>query len=490
MKRVINELTADEVRRGTGVKVGDFGTGSRTYVTRYERDPARAGDGRTLAKVCFFASVIIGIAALVWVELTLASTSQMLEEAMKKAVELDGPASIDASHNGKLVFFPVHNNIKLAGSPPADDFFGLNFPTDVATARRETEYCQWEEQSHTREIKEGTNPENGKEKIRREKEYFYHKGWRTHLVSSAFFDSPVAYHNPSRDPSPTKTFTASGGIDLLADGKRQLIISTNDFENALLPWQTVTLYKEGVRKLSQNALKEGFNEADHKYIYSRVPEDGFTGNPLVKAGASYLLDGVVDVNNIAAGTGFESLLAGAGLDWITKGTCKAGDIRVHFETRGLPQSASVLGMVTGNGQKIVPFTYTNGYSKVFASSSAVNELSSFAKQQDNETRRWAWMCRAGLAVVLLLGAWAGSDIYAPKAGTLPLFATIAAIGLGGAWAYSYGFDNKAALGVLAAGILAGVYTFLIVGGSSSEATKKSNDDNSVDNKTGEKAKTA
>ena len=31
MQRVYNELTADEVNRKGGIKVGDFGTGGRTY---------------------------------------------------------------------------------------------------------------------------------------------------------------------------------------------------------------------------------------------------------------------------------------------------------------------------------------------------------------------------------------------------------------------------------------------------------------------------
>ena len=37
-----------------------------------------------------------------------------------------------------------------------------------------------------------------------------------------------------------------------------------------------------------------------------------------KVGAAYLLDGVVDINTIAKGTGLEGLLGRAGLDWITK----------------------------------------------------------------------------------------------------------------------------------------------------------------------------
>ena len=61
----------------------------------------------------------------------------------------------------------------------------------------------------------------------------------------------------------------------------------------------------------------GFGEYDHQYFYSRVAENGRLMN-VGKVGAAYLLDGVVDINTIAKGTGLESLLGRAGLDWITK----------------------------------------------------------------------------------------------------------------------------------------------------------------------------
>lgn len=485
MKRVINELTADEVVRGSGVKVGDFGTGGRTYVKRYERNVGN-GDNTTAKKICFFASILIALGFLVWAETTLASTTEMLEEAARRAITVSGPSDVDASMNGKLVFIPVHNTPKIAGATPQDDFFGLTFAEDVATAHRVAEYCQWDERVYTREVKEGVNPDTGKERIRHEKEYVYVKGWTSHLVSSAFFDNPVAYHNPSRDPAPSRTFHSSGGVDLNADTPgKPLIISAIDFEHALLPAETVVLYKEGVRKLSQQALQSGFNEADHKYVYSRVPEDGFMGSPIVKAAAAYLIDGVVDVNEIARGTGFEGLLAGAGLDWITKGSCKAGDIRVHFETRRLPPTASVLGMVTANGRKVAAFTYSNGYSKVFASGGVASDLAGFAKAMDKETRQWAWMVRAAVAVALLIGSWVGSDMYASSSGTLLLWAGLSAALLGGVWTFIYGVSantNYIPVGVLAFGLAVSGYVF------TRGTKKKGNDNNAYDNRTGEAQK--
>merc|ERR1711871_36688 len=50
-------------------------------------------------------------------------------------------------------------------------------------------------------------------------------------------------------------------------------------------------------------------------------------------------------------------------DWITKGTCQAGDVRVSFLMRKVPGSVSVLGLQIGN--QIAPYTYSNGKSMIF-----------------------------------------------------------------------------------------------------------------------------
>jgi hypothetical protein len=84
MKRVYNEFTADEVNRGTGVKIGDYGTGARTY-TRYERReaPMRLTEeqqrrNRNLATgCCGFVTVIV----LIYVERMLALVLGTFSEA-------------------------------------------------------------------------------------------------------------------------------------------------------------------------------------------------------------------------------------------------------------------------------------------------------------------------------------------------------------------------------------------------------------------------
>lgn len=474
MNRIVNELTADEVRRGTGVKVGDFGTGGRTYINRYERDPNQRSSNATCAKICFFASILITLGILVSVETSLFATREMLEEALKRAIPVDGPSSVDASLNGKLVFVPVHNTPAIVGTPPEDEFFGLTFASDVAIADRVTEYCQWQENVHTREINEGRDPRTGKDVIRREKEYFYVKGWHSHLINSKFFDNAVAYNNPSRDPAPSRTFHANGGVNI-GSASKKLIVAAADFAHALRPAETVTLYKEGVKKLGQNALSEGFNEADYKYVYSRVPEDGFLGSPIVKAGAAYLIDGVVDVNEISRGTGFEHLLAGAGLDWITKGTCKAGDIRVHFETRRVPDTAAVLGMVVADGQKIIPFTYTNGHARVFANGVAT-DLSGLVKSTNSEESRQTLYIRLGLILLVLIGSFFGAEFYARNSGTLVLSAGLYSLLLGGVWTFVYGVDKLFVSPLLlGAGVAICGYVY---------KQNSSNNDSSFDNRTG------
>ena len=42
-------------------------------------------------------------------------------------------------------------------------------------------------------------------------------------------------------------------------------------------------------------------------------------HPAVKAAASWLVDGVLDIESIARGVGLEAALKRGGLDWITKG---------------------------------------------------------------------------------------------------------------------------------------------------------------------------
>lgn len=129
-----------------------------------------------------------------------------------------------------------------------------------------------------------------------------------------------------------------------------------DVQDALLDWAPIPTHVVG---LGRAALRAGFSEADRQYFYSRVGSDGLD-NPALKAAAAYLVDGVSDVESASKATGLEALLADVGLDWITKGTCSAGDIRVHFEGKPLPRGGVSLFANQTAGGKLVGHAYAEG----------------------------------------------------------------------------------------------------------------------------------
>ena len=354
-----------------GVKVGDFGTGGRVYERDYTRP---AGSGQCSPQsygisscLCFFIPLIV----LAMTERTLYLTAGSVDEASESAVLLESPIAVD-DNEGSLVFLqtdPRHPP-KLNGKPPADTYFNFEMPPNSGIGKRVTEYCQWQEFRHSRSKKTGTD-RDGNDKYTEEIWYTYHKAWRSKRINSLFFDNAAAYHNPQRDPAPSKTVVAPEGIDL--SGKASSIVGLSigsvDMEPAMQNWKQVPIYKDGTLKVSNTALNAGFTQADHRFFYSRQPKGGWN-SPLFKAGVSYLVDGVLDVGSIASATGVESLLKGAGLDWITKGTCDAGDVRVHFESKQLPVSASLVGLQMN--KNLIPNRFSNGAERMFVRSGLMN----------------------------------------------------------------------------------------------------------------------
>jgi len=286
------------------------------------------------------------------------------------------------------------------GPPPLDPFFGVCAEdTSVVAMQRVTEYCQWQEFEHRNRKRVGKDPDYctkksvdpedtacsrescsysressctsskccswqiGDDIFETEISYSYLKGWHSYRINSLIFDNPAAFHNPQRDPAPSSEFYSSDPVDLSGGvTPSSLQISPTNLETVLNPWKPLYITKGISESLNSRALNAGFSEISHLHIYSRVPKDGWE-NPVLKAAASYLIDGVVDVNNIASASGIESLLGRAGLDWITKGTCNAGDVRIYFETRSLPLEISTIGNQKGN--LITPHTYSNGVSQLF-----------------------------------------------------------------------------------------------------------------------------
>jgi hypothetical protein len=163
MNRVVNELTADEVDRGTGVKIGDFGTGSRTYRT-YDRVPA--GDKKPplplSAKIIAFLIGLIGSSlVLYYYEKELFLITGTKEEA-KTAFSYGTEPRAKQENNMRLIHAQSTPNYppKQEGSPPDDSHFGM-MPHDenVIELRRNTEYCQWMEIPHHNRKKVGKDPD-------------------------------------------------------------------------------------------------------------------------------------------------------------------------------------------------------------------------------------------------------------------------------------------------------------------------------------------
>jgi len=297
--------------------------------------------------------------------------------------------------------------------------------------------------------------------------FTYHKGWRASRINSLLFDNPVAYNNPSRDPAPGWTGTVNapvrlgttsapgeseaarkrapspslwarltawirsvlralglvkGAIDArAAEGAEcgpthvceALKAMPQDLEPALAPWQLVTLAPSIGTGLSGAALDAGFGEYDHKYFYSRIGENGVL-MAAGKVGAAYLLDGVVDINTISKGTGLEKLLGRAGLDWITKGTCNPGDVRVHLETRDLPPSLTVVAEQRADGF-LIPHTFPNGR-VAFLARHGILSLEAFVDAESNDAARLASWLRA-LSLVLAMGAFYTKGVGADETAT-------------------------------------------------------------------------
>ena len=383
----LRRYLADETQGKTGIKVNDFGTGGRVYKRRYRQhhrsstsgglDIGYGGGG----KLGFFVFACLSTFALWWAESGLANTYAVLDESLRGCEQ-----GVLAYISGAPSFGDT--------APLRDPFTNMRFAPEVAVARRVAEYCQWAEVPTVHRAVVGREPDYcaaragadrercggggqcrgraargcaddccelrpGADVVEESTTFNYHKAWRPSRIDSNLFDNPIAYRNPTRDPAPSVTFWHIAGPVHIYDAAkgRTFSVDARDVETALGPWTRRNLFRGDVDRLGEEALEEGFAEADHRHFYSRVPKDGvLTG--LAKLAGAYLVDGVVDASAIARGTGIEALLGGAGLGWITAGTCNAGDVRVRFEQRALPASLTALGSARGpNTGMLMKHTY-------------------------------------------------------------------------------------------------------------------------------------
>lgn len=168
--------------------------------------------------------------------------------------------------------------------------------------------------------------------------------------------------------------------------------------------------------------------------------------------------------------GITGLLEGAGLGWISRGTCNAGDIRVHLEWRGLPQgSLSLLGAFAAPN-RIAAHSYENGARELFVRRGRLS-LSAFTAEmvRDSSWRATLWRALAFVLAAPFLALPAllsGSSALFPLGGVDWSVQLIAAAALVNVvfwtgetllWAAFYGLDD--ALPAFAAAVAAAAVVF-------------------------------
>jgi len=107
---------------------------------------------------------------------------------------------------------------------------------------------------------------------------------------------------------------------------------------------------------------------------------------------------------IIKGIGLENVLKNNGLDWITKGTCNAGDIRVSFETQSLPTHLTALGhQVAPN--LIVSHTYTNKKSLLMLSTTSGITLDYFLEEFKKSAGFYTSIYRFLVMILMFAGSF-------------------------------------------------------------------------------------
>jgi len=274
-------------------------------------------DGNFWCGVVLSVGVCIVTGLVVWSEYEARHSHKAIEELVRQ-IEYSGDEVAlvkgDRLPEGKVVYlYDVHLQ---ADAPVFDDDFGLRFD-NAASVRRVTEYCQWVEVQHRSREKVGETAE-GDDIMEEYVSYTYHLGWRSHRIPSLFFDSPVAYNNPQRDPSPSYEMTTRG---TLAGG---VVLEAADLSE--LPPSSLYRIPDDVVQ-TPTAYHNNFVTHDRSHFYSPYVESGVAAGVM-----SYLIDGIID-------TGI-------------RGDCGAGDIRVSFEVTPYPDTVSLIAKAEDGGTRL------------------------------------------------------------------------------------------------------------------------------------------
>ena len=261
---------------------------------------------------------------------------------------------------------------------------------------------------------------------RDEKWYTYLKGWRSQRIQSLLFDSPAAYHNPQRDPAPPQSFRSFSYVDLgggKVDSSEALLLIPASISKTFTPLRTEHIFKQHADNIGEMALRAGFTEVSHQHFFSRKPKAGWDSPGFLQAAAAYLVDGVIDANGLSKGLGIEGLLARAGLDWITKGTCDAGDVRVSFQTRSLPQQLSVLGEQQPNNV-VAAHLYSSGVTELMAYDQSI-DVAGMVTAFKGESESAIFWRRLAVGLVTTAAGVLAPDVFTDGKGT---FASVLAAG--------------------------------------------------------------
>lgn len=346
--QVLNRLTHDRTVNKGGIKMGDFGTGGReykSYSTRsnnihniQSKNTKNTKNTKNIRKIVGCVLFCISIVMLYRTEKQLWANYIVYDEIIDNAyggdiidsksplIPLNANLFVDRLVAFSSTELTVAKNKKIL----IDNFFEKQF-YQTPVMKRVTEYCQWIEIPHAHTKKIGQKPnycgnkftsgeecgnvdcsrlslssceqnsccniKQGDDILETTTSYTYHKGWRPTLINSLVFDNPVAYHNPQRNPISSNTYWTTNDIQL----NKNINIKPYLIENVLSTWKVSYITKKNNDDIGTNALNSGFFSSDHRYYYSLQKDVNNNSNlkDLIKLGASYLIDGVVDVSALA-----------------------------------------------------------------------------------------------------------------------------------------------------------------------------------------------
>jgi len=462
----LNRYIHNETNNQTGFKACDFGRGGRTYVNtrRVQRSEGSLSQYLKYGRLGWCAGAVcsvLAIAVIVFSQRNLNAALALCSEMESNAVPLDSSAVVSALRGG-LPLAHASGTLHLADGGLRDEYFGRAFGAAIE-ARRVPEYCQWSEIRHDNRKVVGREPDkcratgarcynvgaaecenrkasscaragevdgdgtpccrmaHGADIVEESTTYSYVKGWNPARINSLLFDNTVSFHNPQRDPAPPAVWASNADVELrTASSSSAVAVAAPLLAPVFGPWAALRARSAEGASVPARALADGFRELDGTHYLSRLAHDGAEGKwaAAAKAGAAYLLEGVVDASAVADLTGLSGLLDGAGLGWLAKGTCNAGDVRAKHEARALPRDpVTLVGRLKASGSsvRLADFEVAGQASGLVARRGvlSVAELTAAVGADARSEANWA---RAAALLLLVAGVWAAGPRFGKSEG--------------------------------------------------------------------------